>query len=355
MECGRTSGRGAHAEGDEAVRALYLSRYGTERASSRVRVFQMADHLRASGIDAHVITWGDRPTRASQVAFARDVLVWARRADVIILQKPAYPAVFVDALAAINPRIVVDFDDAVWAPPAGEDPAAYRAGGLRLHRAIARARWVTVGSRVLADAVRRGFPSARVHVLPSPVDIAAAPARDHDIAESPVAGWVGSAENLRDFDPVKSGIADLANEMTVRIVSSAGLDVRGVEFTAWSIESAAREITSFDIGLMPLRDDERSRGRCGFKAIEYMSAGLPVVASDVGAAAEVVEQGVTGFVERSASGWVRRVRELCEDPDLRARMGAAGRERARSRFSYAAVLPEYASFLQDRLSDRGTG
>src|SRR5438874_1070790 len=97
------------------------------------------------------------------------------------------------------------------------------------------------------------------------------------------------------------------------------LDVRG-----WSESTEVAELQRFDVGIMPLRDAPMERGKCGYKLIQYMACGRPVVASPVGASRQIVEHGTNGFLASTAAEWVAALRAL-QDPALRRRMGAAGR------------------------------
>ena len=335
------------------MRVGLCPRYGPGRASGRVRAYQMVPRLAAAGIEPRVLPFTERSDIVGKGRYLGELLELARWADVVVLHKPPHPTWVLDAVARVNQRIVVDFDDAVWAAPAsGGDPGLHRELGRRLSHAIALARFVTTGSDLLARAVRRGYPDADVTVVPSSVELAAdGRMKEHRPAQRPVLGWVGSPENLEDFEPALEGLRSLGDAIEVRVVSSRPLEaLPDARFIPWSVESAAEALLSCDVGLMPLRDDQRSRGRCGFKAIEYMAAGLPVLASDVGATREVVEDGESGYVIGETSDWVPRVEELASDPALRARMGAAGRARVEQRFSAEAVAPRLIGVLQRRLA-----
>jgi glycosyltransferase involved in cell wall biosynthesis len=328
-----------------------LPRYGPERASGRVRAYGLVPHLARAGVETRVLPFTDRTDLVGKARYAADALALASWADVVVLHKPPHPTWLIDALARVNPRAIVDLDDAVWAvPAAGGDPARHRELGRRLSHAIARAGFVTAGSEMLAAAVRRGFPRADVTVLPSSVDLDERDrTREHGPVDRPVVGWVGSPENLEDFAPALEALRDLDDRVRVRIVSSRPLDaLPAAEFERWSADRATEAPLGFDVGVMPLRDDQRSRGRCGFKAIEYMAAGLPVVASDVGATREVVVDGETGFVVDGTDGWLARLGELADDRALRARMGAAGRRRVAERFSVQANLRRLLEVLERR-------
>ncbi len=336
------------------MKVAFLTRYGVERASSRVRCHQMAPHLAREGVEVRFLSWGDRTRRIDQVRYAAESLRLARWADVVVLQKPPHPPALIDALAARNRRLVVDFDDAVWAAPPARDGRAARSHrelGRRLSHAIRRAGHVTTGSALLASVVRSRFPEAIITVFPSSVDLDVYDrVKDASPCAEPVVGWVGSPENLADFEPALPALREVAGEVRLRVVSSEPLRAPGVEseFEPWSAEAAVDALLGFDLGVMPLRDDERSRGRCGFKAVEYMAAGLPVVASRVGSSAEVVIDGATGFLVSDVPSWIGRLRQLAGDPDLRAEMGARGRARVEERFSVQANLGTLLFVLERR-------
>ena len=290
-----------------------------------------------------------RSSRSSQFKYAADALKLAGWADVVVLQKPAHPPSLLDAIARRNPRLVVDFDDAVWASPTREGERQARILGRRLDHAIERAGVVTVGSHLLAAAVLRGHPDAEVTVMPSPVDLRWATTKEHVDVDRPVVGWIGSPENLADFEPAIGGLIALGTAIRLRVVSSAPLEtVPGAEFEPWTAGAEHEALLGFDVGIMPLNDDQRSRGRCAFKAIQYMAAGLPVVASPVGAAGEVVEDGMTGFLAEGLADWTHHLDALARDVNLRQTLGRAGRVRTQERFSYATFIPQLREVLERR-------
>ena len=101
---------------------------------------------------------------------------------------------------------------------------------------------------------------------------------------------------------------------------------------AGSLKEEVDAIRSFDVGVMPLADDEWSRGKCGLKVLQYFAAFVPVVASPVGVNSSLVEHGVNGFLVKNADEWRSSLRTLLADPQLRARFALAGRQRVQDRF-----------------------
>jgi glycosyltransferase involved in cell wall biosynthesis len=273
----------------------------------------------------------------------------ARWANVVVLQKPFHPDWFIDTLANLNRNIVVDIDDAVWEPVAGQDIERAAVLGGRLDYIISRARLLVTGSQYLADILQHRNPAIRAHVLPSSVEISQFAIHNHGASGPVVAGWIGSPEHLRDISVCRVPLAKLVKkgDLHLRVVSSdpLGLDDLPSEFVRWSANREPSHVASFDIGIMPLRDTPRSRGRCGFKAIQYMAAGVPVVSSALPGPSDVVEDGVTGFVVDDDEGWRVRLTELARDAELRKRIGAAGRAAVKERYSAASNARRLADLL----------
>ncbi|MHC4820521.1 MAG: glycosyltransferase, partial [Planctomycetota bacterium] len=107
----------------------------------------------------------------------------------------------------------------------------------------------------------------------------------------------------------------------------------------------ADALRSLDVGLMPLSDDPWSRGKCGFKLLQYAATGLPLLASPVGVNSQIVEEGRNGFTASSDDAWVEALVRLAGDADLRRRLGAAARRDAEQRWSTDVLGPPLAAFL----------
>jgi glycosyltransferase involved in cell wall biosynthesis len=115
----------------------------------------------------------------------------------------------------------------------------------------------------------------------------------------------------------------------------------------WSAATEIEDVADFDVGLMPLPDDPWSRGKCGFKALLYMSLGVPPVVSPVGVNPEIVSDGASGLLAGAESEWVEAVARLAADPALRERLGAAAREAVVERYSGQRWAPRFLEVLTE--------
>ena len=135
---------------------------------------------------------------------------------------------------------------------------------------------------------------------------------------------------LEEIKPAFAEIGSRFDNVVLRIICDQFFDLKNMEVEKchWSLENQAVDLATSDIGLAPLPDNRFTKGKCGFKILQYASAGLPVVASPVGVNAEYVCDGVTGFHAVNALQWVTRIITLIENPELRKRMGDEGLVRA---------------------------
>jgi glycosyltransferase involved in cell wall biosynthesis len=192
-----------------------------------------------------------------------------------------------------------------------------------------------VGNRRLLEYL----PPKPSWFVPTCVDPSEWPARVRS-EQPPVLGWVGTVGNLHNLVRLAPVIAEACRKhgAGVRVVCSDPPDLPGVpmEFVKWSAENEVADLLPMDVGLAPLDEGAMRRCKCAFKSIQYMAAGLPVIASPVGANADVVEDGVTGFHAADPAAWGRALDALLSDRVLRGRMGIAGRAAVEAKWSFEA-------------------
>lgn len=195
---------------------------------------------------------------------------------------------------------------------------------------------VIAGNKYLADRARKA--GARwVEYLPTAVDLERYPVEPRN--ENPVfmIGWIGSLTTAKYLHLINPALAKVCKGSSMRLVlvdsGQVQLNCVPTEFHAWSEETEVRDIQGSDVGIMPMPEEPWTLGKCGgYKLIEYMDCGRPVVASRVGVNPEIVEDGVSGFLATNTADWVNALNTLYESHSLRQRMGKYGRSRVENKY-----------------------
>jgi glycosyltransferase involved in cell wall biosynthesis len=352
------------------LQVLCLVLYPRSNASVRLRFDQQLVALAECGVDLTLSSFLDEPGYAAAFrpghTFAKIAAVargFARRAadarrvrtfDLLLVYRESTPfgPRFVESAASIvGVPVMLDFDEAIFVRnihPANKRWAWLR-DPRRLAAALRSARAVIAQNEYLAAFARRSNP--RVTVVPTPVDTEARRPREVRPAGPVVIGWLGSettAPYLHLVDEALSQISGSA-DVIVRVVGGAYANprLRRLDVRPFSLEREQAELEGFDIGILPEPDDSWTKGKGGYKALLYMAAGIPVVASRVGVNPDIVADGETGYCVDTTEEWVIALRRLIGDEVLRGRLGSAGRARAVERFAVAVVAPRFAAALRD--------
>jgi len=349
------------------MKVLMLSRYGQLGASSRVRLFQYASSLEARGLeiqqgaffdDDYLVRLyaGERTAVATLRAIYGRLrqLRQAQKVDVVWVEKevlPWMPWPIERAFLTHRIPIVSDFDDAVFHNyDLHRSPIVRRLLSRKIDRLMAASVMVIAGNEYLAERARASG-ARRVEVVPTVVDINAYSIRPISSRTSPLhIGWIGTPSTWSAYmAPMMPLLVEVAGAGSARIVAVGAGKVADpnplLDNLAWAEETEVAQIQEMDIGIMPLTDTPWARGKCGYKLIQYMACGLPVVASPVGVNAEIVEHGVNGFLASTDAEWRSALETLLANPDLRHRMGSAGRQKIEKEYSLHVYGPRVAEML----------
>jgi glycosyltransferase involved in cell wall biosynthesis len=322
--------------------------YDLDQPSFRHRMRTLVGVLEAAGWQVHAERFPSR--RYGLRTWERRSLL--RQADVVVLHQIKLSAPEARLFAAFTRRRVFDVDDAIYVRKPRRLGEAPNQSPWRKKKFAATCRWVdevAAGNDVLAGVARA---SARaVTVLPTSIDTAAYQTTTATAADPPTVVWIGSPENLIYLEMIRPALARLTVRnptLKMRVICSQFplWPEINVESIAWSSASEAGSLAAAHIGVMPLTDDAWSRGKCAFKLLQYMAAGLPCVASPVGANTEAVIDGVNGFHARTVDDWERSLQSLIESPELRARFGANGRAHVESRYAMRRYQERYLELLR---------
>lgn len=351
------------------MKALFLVPYPPGSApSQRFRFEQYLHALKAAGIDVEMKpfissgTWKILYRKGSGMAkflgiirgFIKRIalLPLIRNSDVIFIHReatPVGPPIMEWLIAKIyRKKMIYDFDDAIWLPnTSGENSIAYL---VKFHSKVASiCRWsrqVSAGNDFLASYARR-FNKA-VTINPTTIDTERLhnTLKDQHTSEM-VIGWTGSHSTLKYLDMIIPVLHRLekSHRFTFLVIADRDpqLQLKSYRFIRWRQESEIEDLLQLNIGVMPLKDDEWSKGKCGFKILQYMALGIPAVASPVGVNSRIVEHGMNGFLAGTAEEWYEKLKLLTGDPALRSRMGNNGRQKVEREYS---VKSNTANFLE---------
>jgi glycosyltransferase involved in cell wall biosynthesis len=350
------------------MKVLMLSRYDRLGASSRVRFFQYIPWLEAAGVNITAVPlFSDGYVKGLQrnkknmfeilSAYSGRVkaLLTHRRFDLLWIEKdalPWLPAWLEKMLRSGAVPYVLDYDDAVFHSYDQHRHPVVRAMLADKHPTLMKdAARVVVGNQYLADYARK-VGAERVDVVPTVIDLDRYPAHFQQRASPnstlPRIGWIGQRATASNLVPHKPLFERLAASGLARF-SAIGINAESLklpmESIIWAEETEVASIASFDIGIMPLADEPFERGKCGYKLIQYMACGLPVVASPVGVNCQIVEHGVNGFLADTPEQWEQAFTTLLADADLRQRMGQAGRQAVEQQYCLQVTGPKLAALL----------
>jgi len=350
-----------------SMRLLVLSRYSRLGASSRLRTLQYRGWLEDAGFEVEYSALFDdaylrglyagNQSKAAIPSYYRQRIsrLWHKPPPTLIWVEyealPWVPWMVENTLLPKSVPVVSDYDDAVFHRYDQNRHAPVRwLLGRKIDRIMQRSALVMAGNEYLADRARLSGATG-VEVVPTVVDLTAYTPRVKSTVDADVVvGWIGTPETwsafaLDQYERLKGSLSEQgARFRAVGAELKAG-KMGSLEVIPWREDTEVLAIQGMDIGVMPLPDTPWARGKCGYKLIQYMACGLPVIASPVGVNTEIVEHGVNGFLATTDAEWREALVMLLRDPDLRSRMGAAGRRKVEKQYSLQVWGPRVAGML----------
>lgn len=323
---------------------LFLSK-DAQDASTRYRARQYFSDWRAAG-------WEPEHLSAHGGPIAKlGILRAALRADVVVVLRKLFPISYLHLLRRASKTLIFDLDDAVFCCSDGS-PSATRC--RRFVAMVSACDAVFAGNAYLQAWASRY--NARVSLIPTALDVSRyVPATQQDDSGYLDLVWIGSKSTGKYLESslpfLEHAVRSIPN-LRLKIVSDFTLasDYLPIVSIPWSPDGETQALASAHIGIAPMVDTPWTRGKCALKVLQYMAAGLPVVSSSVGANAEAVVNGVSGFLlENEAASWSRALLQLAGDVAMRRRFGEAGRKIAASRYDQRVVFSQMSAALRDVL------
>ncbi len=358
------------------VRLLFLATHPLEVASTRYRVLAYEPALREAGYEIQFHPFfpsesleelyapgkaGSKTGWLLKGARKRLEVLRGTRYDLVFIHRELFPLGLLPGMALLEGElrrhgapVIYDFDDAIFLPHRRNRGLVGKLENTHsVRHLIALSRRVIAGNSFLAEYAAKLNPD--VVCLPTPVDTDRYVPRSNNPGGSLLTvGWIGSPSTAKYLLSLTPVFQQLARTHRFRLkVVGAGQPVRipGVEVDCkgWDLQTEAEEFRNCDIGVYPLWDDEWSRGKCGYKALQFMASGVPVVASAIGMNNQIIRHGTDGLLARSPEEWLPALERLLDGSELRRRLGDAGRRSVEEQYALSQFAPKFLQALEEIL------
>lgn len=277
----------------------------------------------------------------------------ANQFDAVWVEKEMLPWIPAWIELIISPTripLVVDYDDAVFHRYDKHQVSLVRGLlGRKIDNIMKRASLVVVGNEYLENrALLAG--ARRVEILPTVVDMSRYTISESSKNDILTIGWIGSPSTAKFLDQITPALSEVLANRKVKVVAVGAnadqLNKLLFKVMPWTVNTEVRDIQNFDIGIMPLPDEPFERGKCGYKLIQYMACGKPVIASPVGVNCKIVDDSVNGFLAVTHEEWVTALIKLIDSSVLRKKMGLAGRKKIVRQYSLDVAALHLIDYLK---------
>lgn len=283
----------------------------------------------------------------------------ARNYDLVYIMREAAlvgPPVFERLVYQQRIPFVFDFDDAIFvsyrSPSNGY--LSYLKFASKTKTICRLASHVMVGNPYLAAYARQ--VNDNVTVIPTTIDTKKYQVRKPKTDDGPlVIGWTGSFSTVQHLDTLRGALKKLAEteNFCLRVIGTPTYELSPIDVEAmqWRAATELEDLCKIDIGVMPLPDDNWSKGKCGLKALQFMALGIPTICSPVGVNTDIIQDNENGFLAGTEAEWVDKLSRLLRSAELRRRLGEAGRATVEQRYSALTQAPRVYEIFKSVLRD----
>ncbi len=358
------------------LKVLFLAAHRPNRSpSQRYRFEQYFSYFKSVGIDyklAYIITAEDDAVFYSGGGILKkfNILVKSifkrfkhksqyNNYDIVFVQREALMigwTYFERSIKKSKAKFIFDFDDSIWLMDISQANKKFEwlKNPEKTAKIIRFADMIFAGNAYLANYAKHY--NSNVKVVPTTIDTDFhKPILSQRNKEVVTIGWSGSITTIKHFEYALEFLKELKLKYGNRIAfavmgddtyENAELGIKGI---AWSVETEVETLNTFDIGIMPLPDDEWAKGKCGLKGLSYMACEIPTVMSPVGVNTEIIQQGENGFLANTKQEWIEAISKLIDDAQLRSSVGKNARNTVLNNYSVLAQRENYVKFFKEVL------
>ena len=356
-------------------KVLVLTNHRKGRSpGQRFRIEQYLDYLSKKGFDiTFSFLLNERSDKYfySQTAFLVKIVILIKsylkrwnemrsynQYDLIFVYREAFftgSTYFERKIRASNAKLIFDFDDSIWLHDvsAGNKKWEWLKNSDKTKQIIQYADLVFAGNQYLVDYTKKY--NKNVKLVPTTIDT-----EYHigsEVEKSTICiGWTGSSTTLKYFEDSIPNLLKIKQKYNEKVIFKVIVDVEkkypelGIMTTPWSLDTEIDELNKIDVGIMPLPDDQWTRGKCGFKGLQYMALEIPTIMSPIGVNNDIIEHGINGFLASSNQEWIDSLSQLIESETLRKKMGANARKTIEQKYSVNSQKEQYLNEFQKLIS-----
>ncbi|MFW5793783.1 MAG: glycosyltransferase family 4 protein [Bacteroidota bacterium] len=341
------------------MKVYFLTKYHREGPSSRYRSFNYIRYFENAGLnpeyrplfyEGYVSDIYQSKRSVKKIIFSYLKRMWfllqpVNKSSFFIIEKELFPGVpgFIEKLLLFNKKYSIDYDDAVF--------TRYEKNLFLKNKHLSigkKARLITVGNHWYFSQ----FPPDKTNCvyLPTVIDQHKYPEKKYAENPVPVICWIGTPSNMnyvQQIIPVFKHLQKKGIDFIIRVIGAEIVhpDIK-IENLKWNEDKEYEYLASSDIGIMPLNNTKWEKGKCGFKIIQYMISGIPVIASPSPANLEIINKKELGYIASNDNTWMKSLEKLLRDAELRKKIGNEGRSYIKKNYSYHVWGPKYAALIK---------
>lgn len=279
----------------------------------------------------------------------------AKEYDLVFVQRESFMlgTTFFEKRFAQKTKLIFDFDDSIWlnVVSTGNQKLKFLKDAGKTQKLIELSHMVFAGNAYLATYAKQF--NSNVKIVPTTVDTDHHKRIDRAPNDRVCIGWSGSFSTIEHMETALPALYQIKekyeDQVYFKIIGDPNYknEKLGVVGVPWTAEDEVEQMNELDIGLMPLPNDEWTKGKCGLKGLTYMSMEIPTIMSPVGVNTEIIQDGENGFLATNMEDWVKKISLLVENPELRQKMGKKGREIVLQKYAVLAQRDNYVRYFNE--------